>query len=145
LDAAGSRRDKFGMKNLLPSAAALFVLLAAPLSADVDPRLAESLDAAGPNRAELERALAEVPSEQRFAMEWLVARMPERDRAEVDAAFLLEHVDEAYRAWQSAAWRDLVPREVFLDAILPYASISERRDAWRDPMRELAVPIVAGA
>ncbi|MGA1392734.1 MAG: transglutaminase-like domain-containing protein, partial [Phycisphaerales bacterium] len=133
------------MKNLLPSAAALFVLLAAPLSADVDPRLAESLDAAGPNRAELERALAEVPSEQRFAMEWLVARMPERDRAEVDAAFLLEHVDEAYRAWQSAAWRDLVPREVFLDAVLPYASISERRDAWRDPMRELAVPIVAGA
>ncbi len=78
-------------------------------------------------------------------MEWLVARMPERDRTEIDAAFLLEHVDEAHRAWQSAPWREMVPREIFLDAILPYASISERRDAWRDPIRELAAPIASGA
>lgn len=128
-----------------PAAAALLAALAAPVAAATDPRLAAALAAAGANRAELERALAEVPADQRFAMEWLVARMPERDRTEVEAAFLLEHVDEAHRAWQGAPWRSDVPREVFLDAILPYASISERRDAWRDPMRELAAPIVAGA
>ncbi len=126
----------------------LLVSLAAPTFAvgaiATDPRLAEALASAGDHRAELERALAEVPEEQRFAMEWLVARMPQRDRTEVDAAFLLEHVDEAYRAWQDAPWQSMVPREIFLDAILPYASISERRDAWRDPMRELAAPIVAG-
>ncbi len=133
------------VSRLKAASLAALVAIAVPAFARHDARLAASLDAAGPNRSQLEQALAEVPSEQRFAMEWLVARMPERDRTEVEAAFLLEHVDEAYQAWQSAPWRDLVPREIFLDAILPYASISERRDAWRDPMRELAAPIVAGA
>lgn len=131
--------------SMVAASIASIGFLAYPVFADLDARVAASLDAAGANRIQLEQALAEVPFEQRFAMEWLVARMPERDRAEVDAAFLLEHVDEAYRAWQSAPWRDVVPRDVFLDAILPYASISERRDAWRDPMRELSASMIEGA
>ena len=140
-----SNRINHRMTNRFSAVATLFAALATPLASATDARLDAALASADTNRPELERALAEAPAEQRFAMEWLVARMPERDRTEIDAAFLLEHVDEAHRAWQSAPWREMVPREIFLDAILPYASISERRDAWREPMRELAAPIVAGA
>ncbi len=123
---------------------AVFLSTPATTSGDTDRRIEAAFESAGGNRAELERALAEVPDEQRFAMAWLIGRMPERDRAELDAEFLLDHVDEAYKAWQNAAWRDAVPAEVFLDAILPYANVTETREAWRDPMRTLAAPMIEG-
>ncbi len=137
------------MIHLAAVPAALLLTLSTPIAtlSQPSPGSVQSVAAGAEqtSQSELERALAEVPAEQRFAMEWLVARMPERDRNEVSASFLLEHVDEAFRAWQDAPWQSMVPREVFLDAILPYACVSERRDAWRDPMRELAAPIVADA
>jgi len=117
----------------------------AEIDSTLDPTLESALASAGERRAELERALAETPAAQRPAMEWLIVHMPEEDRATLDAAFLREHCDEAFVAWKSAPWRESVPWEVFLDAILPYACLAERRDAWREPLRALCVPLVAGA
>jgi len=48
-----------------------------------------ALEAAGANRPELERALAQVPAEQRESMEWLLAHMPPQDAATLSADFLL--------------------------------------------------------
>jgi poly(3-hydroxybutyrate) depolymerase len=107
---------------------------------------ARSLDAsfvlAGHNRPQLERALADVPPDQRRGMTWLLQHMPEGDLRTLDAAFLLENVDLAYGAWRRAPWHDDVPESVFLDSILPYASINERREAWRRPLGELCRPLV---
>ena len=64
--------------------------------------LADELERAGPNRAELERALAACPADQLASMEWLVEHMPEADLASVASAFLLSLVDGAYRAGKSA-------------------------------------------
>ena len=77
-------------------------------------------------------------------MAWLLEQMPAEDRGVVPPEFLLEHCGEAYRAWQAAPWRDRVPEALFLDAILPYASVSETREAWRRPLRAYAAPIVEG-
>lgn len=77
-------------------------------------------------------------------MEFLVENMPEQDLRSLDAAFLLHHCQAAYRAWREAAWHDQVPEDVFLDAILPYASVTERRDAWREDLRRIATPMVEG-
>ena len=96
----------------------------------------------GDNRPQLEAALAQVPPDQRRGMTWLLQHMPETDLGTLDAIFLLENVDLAYGAWRRAPWHDDVPESVFLDAVLPYASINERRDAWRRPLGELCMPLV---
>lgn len=109
------------------------------------PEVAAALARAGSNAAEIGRALAEAPEAQRASMEWLVAHMPAADLATLDAAFLLAHLDGAWNAWRSAPWRDAVDEALFRDAILPYASVSEKRELWLPALRELALPMIGGA
>lgn len=107
--------------------------------------LADSLARAGDNRAQIEEALDRVPASQRTAMVWLIEHMPVIDLESLSADYLLENVDLAWLAWRSAPWHDQVPEEVFLEAILPHASINERRDAWRGPFHAQFAPLVEGA
>jgi poly(3-hydroxybutyrate) depolymerase len=110
-----------------------------------DPALESALVRAGANRPQLERALREVPQDQRTGMEWLVRMMPDSDARAVNADFLLEHCADAYLAWKSAPWSSRVSEDMFLDSILPFANVSERREAWMKPLREMCLPIVASA
>lgn len=104
-----------------------------------------ALAAAGDNRSEIESALRSVPITQRRALEWLVAHMPERDLRELRGDFLLQHCDAAWNAWQSAPWADAISEELFLDCILPYASITEPRESWFAAMRMRCQPMIDGA
>ncbi|MFT5462514.1 MAG: poly(3-hydroxybutyrate) depolymerase [Planctomycetota bacterium] len=104
-----------------------------------------ALATAGGNRAELERAVASVPEEERDGMRWLITHMPESDLANLTADYLLENHRIAYESWRTSPWRDSVDEDTFLDAVLPYASINERRDAWRAKLRMHCLPMVAGA
>jgi predicted esterase len=106
--------------------------------------LARALEAAGANRAELEKALAGVPDAQRASLEWLIAHMPEADLRELKAVFLLTHVDGAYNAWKSAPWSAMVDEATYFDAILPYASVSEKRELWMPLLRPKCLPMVEG-
>lgn len=99
-------------------------------------RMAPVLERAGENRQQLERAWRESPPEHREAMAFLIANMPDRDATSLTAEYLLENVRLAYEAWEAAPWKDEVPREIFLNYVLPYASINERRDDWRRLFRE---------
>ncbi len=127
-------------------AAAMVLLPNVPaIGADADPRLDAAIVAAGDNAAEIERAIADAPPAHRDAMAWLVARMPARDLRAMAADALLENCRLAYEAMAAAPWKDAVPHEVFLDAVLPYAVVNERRDDWRADFRERFGPIVADA
>ena len=107
--------------------------------------LGESLTMSGDNRVQIETAMAKAPVDQHTAMTWLIEHMPAEDLKSLDAAYLLENVDLAYRAWKESPWHDQVPEQVFLEAILPHASVNERRDAWRKPFNELCAPFVVNA
>ena len=122
--------------------AALLCTLSVMLGAD--PALESSLARAGANRAQLERALSEVPADQRAGMEWLVRHMPDSDARAVTADFLLEHCADAYLAWRSAPWHASVSEDLFLDSILPFANVSERREAWMRPLRAMSLPLIEG-
>lgn len=111
----------------------------------LDARLERALEQAGGNRAEIARALADAPADQQRGMRWLIAHMPDDDLPRVGADFLLDHCAGAYEAWTGAPWREAVPEELFFDAILPYASITEPREAWRAVLREHALPLVKEA
>ena len=82
---------------------------------------------------------------QHAGLEYLLAHMPEADRAGLDVHLVVENIDYAYRARQAAPWGAALPDEVFLDAVLPYASINERRDRWRKDFFERLAPLVAAA
>ena len=104
-----------------------------------------ALAKAGENRAQLEKALASAPPEHREAVEFLVANMPDRDLRSLTADFLLEDVRLSYLAWNEAPWKVKLPKEVFFNNLLPYASINEGRDAWRADFRSQFLPLVADA
>ena len=107
------------------------------------PAVAQKLESAGSNRTELVTALHHVPDAQREGMQFLLEHMPERDARTLSANYLLENVALAYEAHFQSPWRDQIPKEVFLNDILPYACVNEQRDAWRKKLREISAPLVA--
>jgi pimeloyl-ACP methyl ester carboxylesterase len=108
-------------------------------SATVEARLAE----AGTNRAEIVRALAQAPVPQREGIAFLIENMPSSDLTSLSGQFLLGEVGLAYRAWESAPWKDKVTKEMFFNDVLPYACLSETREPWRTNLAEVCSPIVA--
>ena len=109
------------------------------------PRVYAALSRAGDNRPQLERALKEVASEHRAGMQFLIAYMPEKDLKSLSADYLLENVRYAYQAWNQSAWKEKIPVEVFLNNVLPYASITEQREEWRKQFCERFSPLVKDA
>lgn len=90
-------------------------------------------------------ARASVPEAQRKGYDFLLEHMPANDREGLSIDLVLENVDYAYRAWQEAPWREQISEEIFLNEILPYASINERRDQWRRDFYERFRPWVSEA
>ena len=91
--------------------------------------VAAAIAKAGDNRAELQRALQKVPDEQRAGMRFLIEHMPDRDLRSLTADFLLRNVQLAYKTREQSGWQ--IPDDVFFNNVLPYASINESRDDFR--------------
>ncbi len=107
----------------------------------VDP----ALKRAGENRLQLRRALDRCPIQNREGLEFLISNMPDRDLRSLTSEFLLEEVHLAYLAWENSPWKNDIPKEIFLNNVLPYANINERRDSWRKDFNERFLPLVEGA
>jgi hypothetical protein len=111
----------------------LFCLLSLPV-ADAraeDAPFSKVLERAGTNNLEIAKALENCPDDQQEGMAFLVRNMPERDLQTLSAGFLLENTRLAYEARDRFPWGKTIPEEVFLNDVLPYAILNERRDAWR--------------
>lgn len=91
---------------------------------------------AGDNAKELERALKEVPRNEREGMAFLISYMPERDAKSLSAAFLLENVEYAYKARAEFPWAKEVPDSVFLNDVVAYANLNENRESLRKDFYE---------
>ena len=103
---------------------------------ELSEQIATALIRAGDNRAQIQTALDKTPAGQQEGMRFLVAYMPDRDLTSMSSTFLLENVRVAYQSWTEAPWKDQLPKDVFLNNVLPYASINERRDNWRSDFRQ---------
>lgn len=138
------------MRNNRTRIALLCVLALALLCSSLDaadivpqPSLVQiALNRAGDNRAELVKALKNVPVAQRAGMKFLIENMPERDLKTLKADFLLENVDLAYKALLRAPWAGKTPKMIFLNCVVPYASINERRDNWRKDFYTRFMPLI---
>lgn len=93
--------------------------------------LEQALAKAGDNARELKAALKNAPVDQKEGMAFLIAYMPERDLKELKADFLLENAVYAYKAREQYSWAKTIPDSIFLNDVLPYASLNEKRENWR--------------
>ncbi len=112
------------------------------LPAAYRPDAVKSLGAAEQNQSELIVAIQRTPIAQREAMAYLIAHMPPEDLTKLKADFLLENVDYACRARQTAAWGKNLPDELFFEYVLPYANLNERRDNYRKDFHDKFLPAV---
>ena len=102
-----------------------------------------ALARAGENQATLRESLERVPGEQRNSLEYLLVHMPDRDLRALSADFLLEEVRLAHAVRAEVRWGASIPEDVFREALLPYANVNERRDAWRGDFHDRFRPVVA--
>lgn len=108
------------------------------------PAVEKALAQAGANRAELTAALKQVPVAQRAGMQFLIENMPARDLVRLPAKFLLSHVALVYDGYDTAPWKGNIPQDVFLNDVLPYACLNEKRDGSFAFLRAKAAPLVIG-
>ena len=85
------------------------------------------------------------PPYLRTTFDWLLAHIPVGESPLVTQTFMLAHTKIAFEAWTTAPWADLISEDIFREAILPYASISETRELWIADMRAACLPLVAHA
>ena len=112
------------------------------VTAELPAEIEKVLAAAGTNRTELEAAWSRVPDEQRPGLQFLLENMPGSDAKGLKADFLLENLELAYKVRSEAAWGRDLPEDVFLNEVLPYANINERRDPWRKEFYDRFWPVV---
>lgn len=107
--------------------------------------MAEVWQVAG-DRAPVWRLLWEQTSvDQRAGVEFLLQNMPESDLRDLTPEFIRENVELAYQVWRESPWKSQVSEETFLNYILPYANINERRDPWRKDFYQRFRPLVQDA
>lgn len=102
----------------------------------------KQLARAGQNRPELEKSLHAIPKEERAGMEFLVTNMPDSDLQSLHADFLISNHYLAYKARKELPWGNQIPEEIFLNHVLPYANVDEKREAWRREFYDLCIPII---
>ncbi len=105
-------------------------------------RLVQQLSLAEDNRDRLLTMIAEAPADEREALAFLLVNMPERDLASLSPELIRKDVHLAMQARNRCAWTRAVPKELFLNDVLPYASLNERRDDWRGDFAERFTPLV---
>jgi hypothetical protein len=101
-----------------------------------------ALAAAGGRRAEIAAALDKARGAEQEAMAFLVTHMPPRDLGALSTEFLVSNVRVACETRDAVSWGRAVPDKVFLNDVLPYACLNERRDNWRGDFRERFLPTV---
>ena len=101
-----------------------------------------AIDRADENKGELVRALKQVAREHRSGMQFLITHMPDDDLPAIKASLLLDNVRQSYEVLKQVPWGSDIPHELFLNDILPYANVNERREEWRGPLSKICLPLV---
>ena len=148
-----SSGGRVGRSSQVCALIAAFVALARPALLPAQPSpVAESrwwpaavhaaLVRAGTNQQDLAKALREVPAAQQPGLQFLLENMPQADLQKLSSSFLLENIALAYEASEQSPWHHVIPPDLFLNEILPYANLNETREAWRKPLHDICAPLV---
>jgi hypothetical protein len=78
-------------------------------------------------------------------MDYLTRWMPRGDRDTLSAEFLEHNVEYAMLAREEFPWAKALPDSIFLNEVLPYAVVDEKREQWRGKFYDIFAPIVRDA
>ncbi len=87
---------------------------------------------AGPREDLKAATLKLVSSDHQTAATFLVDHLPDRDVEKLSPEFLAKNVTLAVQARNEFPWGKDIPEEIFLNDVLPYATLDESRDDWRE-------------
>lgn len=113
----------------------------------LDEILNSQLAASGNNRSQLQAALDEARSDPQVSAytRFTIAYMPRHDLQQLSEQFILENARYAAKVRRQATWQNEIPEEIFLNNVLPYASVDEPRDPWRADFHARFAHLVAEA
>ncbi|RLD66010.1 MAG: transglutaminase domain-containing protein [Bacteroidetes bacterium] len=128
----------FYWKNILSITASLLLVLFVSCNPyhgvpeSYHQKLDEAFKKAGKNKLELKQIFELVSEEQKKAAAFLLTNMPERDLKNLTAGYLQDNINWALKIKTSFPWSNEIPDSIFLNDVLPYAVLNERRDNWRE-------------
>ncbi|RYG22972.1 transglutaminase domain-containing protein, partial [bacterium] len=106
------------------------------------PSLDASLSRVPERKAEWRALLAKAPKAEREGLEYLLTYMPLADLSSLPTAKVAEWVHGAYVARGRTSWGPKLPKAVFLDAVVPYSSVTEPRQSMRAEWAKRYGPLV---
>ncbi len=109
-----------------------------------DAEVAASLDRAPARKTEWVRLLESCPREHRPGLAYLMKYLPLRDLETLRPAAMSDNLALAYPVRALVPWGPGLPEDVFLDAVLPHASVTEPRGSMRAEFLGRYLPLVKG-
>jgi hypothetical protein len=107
-----------------------------------DAQVDASLDRAPARKAEWVGLLEKCPPAHQSGLAYLIRYLPLHDLETLSPAVLAANVALAYQARAEVPWGRKIPDDVFLDAVLPHASVTEPRDSMRAEFHGRYRPLV---
>jgi transglutaminase-like putative cysteine protease len=107
-----------------------------------DARVEASLKRSPARKEAWEKTLATTPPEHRSGMAYLIADLPLGDLEGLSPEVLAANVALAYRVRGEVLWGPGLREDIFLDAVLPHASVTEPRDLMRAEFHDRYLPLV---
>ena len=104
--------------------------------------LETQFDIAGKNKSEIKKALKRVPKEQYKGMLFIIKNMPNEDLKSLSSDFLLKNSNNAYHSWKNSLWQDQISEELYINYILPYANLNEKREDWFEILNQESALII---
>jgi len=124
------------------SAVSALVGLVVAIGGNQAPSLESSLDRVPNRKKEWSEFLKSLPKEERKGGEYLLTYMPLADLKGLPIANVREALDLSLEARKRVSWVRSIPQDVFFDAVLPYANVTEPRRSMRTEFQKRYLPEV---
>jgi Transglutaminase-like superfamily len=109
-----------------------------------DALVEDSLNGAPARKTDWTNLLEKCPVERRTGLAYLVKYLSLKDLETLRPTAVADNLALAYQARAQVSWGSGLPEDVFLDAVLPHASVTEPRDSMRAEFHDRYLPLVKG-
>ncbi len=75
-------------------------------------------------------------------VDFIRTNMPERDKSVISEERIKNEVKQALEAREEFPWAKKTPWDIYANNVLPYATVTEERDEWRERFHKTFTPIV---
>ncbi|MBI9032879.1 MAG: transglutaminase domain-containing protein [Bacteroidales bacterium] len=104
--------------------------------------VAKAIVAGDQNKSEILSLIDTIPDVWMNDLCFLLENMPSHDLKELKCDFLFENIQLSRKVYDQSPWKEQIPHEIYLNNILPYASVNERRDNFKADFYKRFYPLI---